>query len=230
MTHHKSWDKFIKDNENLEKMSNFVNENDDICPVKDKVFRFFDCDLFKTKCVILGMDPYYSTYEKEGVSYPVATGRAFEVENIENFTDKYKQSSLSNIFKALSYYKFNKLYSMDELRTEKIKQKIEFLNIHKWYDEMEKRGVIFLNASLTTIIGRPGAHTKIWNDFMNELISYIDKLKSPMWLIWGKEALSRIEGLINKKRIIYSCHPASRFNNNFVEDCCFKKVKEVIWF
>ena len=36
---------------------------------------------------------------------------AFEVYNIDRWTDKYRQSSLANIFKALCFYKYNKKYS-----------------------------------------------------------------------------------------------------------------------
>lgn len=175
------------------------------------------------------MDPYASTYLKNGVRVPVATGRAFEVANVENFTDKYKQSSLLNIFKALCYYKYKKYLSIDELR-EKFKcETSALINTHYWFDAMEENGVIFLNSTLTTTIGKSGAHINEWAEFMNELILYIEKNYKCKWLIWGDKALNRIKNIVDNKNIIYSCHPASRINNDFVENNCFIKANEVKW-
>lgn len=230
MKYHKSWEKFINSSVHFSEMQHFVEITDNICPPKDKVFRFLNCDLDKVKCIILGMDPYPSTYNKDGKILPVATGRAFEVANVDKFTDKYKQQSLSNIFKSLCYYKFGKKYSIEELRCDSMMNKITYLKTVDWFDEMEKEGVIFLNATLTTIVGKSGAHIDIWTDFMNELISYINSNVDCKWLIWGSVALNRVKGLVSDKNIVYSCHPASRQNNNFVEECCFKKVKDINWF
>lgn len=230
MEYHKSWKKFIESSKHFDKMLHFVESTDNICPLKDKVFRFLDCDFDNVKCIILGMDPYPSTYVKDGKTLPVATGRAFEVANVYKFTDRYKQQSLSNIFKTLCYYKFGKKYSMEELRSDAMTSKITFLKTSDWFDEMEREGVIFLNATLTTIVGKSGAHIDKWTDFMNELIRYIDSNVSCKWLIWGNVALNRVKGLVADKNIVYSCHPASRQNNDFVEDCCFKKVKDINWF
>ena len=230
MTFDASWDNFIKSSKYFEQMKKFVEKANDICPSKENVFRFMNCKLDKVKCVILGMDPYPSTYMKDGKELPVATGRAFEVANIDKFTDKYKQQSLSNIFKTLCYYKFGKIYNIESLRDEKISSKIRYINVHEWFDKMEENGVIFLNATLTTVVGKSGAHIDIWTDFMDELIKYICANTDSKWLIWGNVALNRVKDIIDEKDIIYSCHPASRQNNNFVEDCCFKKVKNIEWF
>ena len=120
MTFDASWDNLIKNSKYFKRMEEFVDKTKDICPSKENVFRFMNCKLDKVKCVILGMDPYPSTYIKDGKEVPVATGRAFEVANIDKFTDKYKQQSLSNIFKTLCYYKFGKIYNIESLRDEKI--------------------------------------------------------------------------------------------------------------
>lgn len=219
---HKSWDLFIKDSKELDKMLSFVEKTRNISPAKEKVFRFFENDVSKAKCIILGMDPYPSD---------VATGRAFEVRGITYFTDKYKQSSLSKIFKALWYYRYDEMLSMEDLREEAIGSKNELINIKTWYDEMEKQGVIFLNATLTTLLGKADAHTNIWEAFMDELLHYIvDTNGDIKWLIWGQNALMRVESIVPPSNIIYTCHPASRVNNTFVEDCTFRKVGGIKWF
>lgn len=216
----KSWKKFIDNSKYYKEMLDFVDKEKGIAPTKDKVFRFMDVDLDKAKCVILGMDPYPSTY---GNRIPVATGRSFEVANVIDFTDKYKQTSLAQILKTLCYIKFGKVMSIDEIRNTGFR-----LNMHKWFDDMEKEGVIFLNSALTNKINNPGSHIKIWKPFMDELIEFMSH-KNLKWLIWGKDALDRVKDIIPKENIIYTCHPATRVNNTFVNDCCFKKVKGIRW-
>lgn len=227
-----SWNKFIKENNNLilDKLD-FINKTKNLCPKKENVFRFFMCDLNKTKCIILGMDPYPSTYLNNGYNMPVATGRAFEVENVKYWIDKYKQSSLSKIFKALWYYKYNQILSIDAIRKNVNSKNIDNFNVKKWFDDMESKGVIFLNATLTTVEGKSGAHSDIWDDFMDKLMVYINNKNNKIkWLIWGNHALDRVSKIIDNNSIIYSCHPASRVNNNFIEDNCFKKMSEIEWF
>lgn len=230
MEYHKSWKKFIDSSKYFVDMERFIETTSDICPTKENVFRFFLCDLSSTKYIILGMDPYPSTYEENGVLKPVATGRSFEVANVDKWTDRYKQSSLSNIFKALCFYKFNKIYSMQELREIEKNCKISFIYTHKWFNTMEDRGVIFLNATLTTIRGKSGSHIGNWKDFMNELIVYINLNSNCKWLIWGNVALDRVKDIIDSDKIIFSCHPASRVKNDFIENNCFLKASEIEWF
>lgn len=230
MNYHNSWKKFIDNSIYLNEMIAFVDSTKDLCPLKENVFRFFNCDLSNAKYIVLGMDPYPSTFKKDGKTLPVATGRAFEVMNIDRWTDKYRQVSLAMIFKALCYYKFNKSYSMEELRILANKGEINFINTHDWFDTMENRGVIFLNSTLTTIVGSSGAHIGKWTNFINELIFFINENSECHWLIWGNNALDRVKDIVSRDKIIYSCHPASRDNNDFILNNCFKKAKEVDWF
>lgn len=209
-------------------MQDFVDSEKNLCPEKKDVFRFLNNDLNNIKCVILGMDPYPSTYTYKGIEHPVATGRAFEVKNVDLWTDKYKQKSLLMIFKSLCFMKFGKEFSVSDLRTSVSKENFRYINIHDWFDSMEKSGVVFLNATLTTSIGKSNAHKNIWKDFMNELIEYINTFDC-MWLIWGQDAYSRVKDLVDDKKIIYTCHPATRVNNTFVKDCVFSKIKSIKW-
>lgn len=217
---HKSWKKFIEKSKYYNEMLSFVDKEKNIAPLKENVFRFMDTDIDNAKCVILGMDPYPSTY---GNGIPVATGRSFEVANVDDFTDKYKQTSLAQIFKSLCYMKFGKIMTIDEIRDSGMK-----LNTHKWFDDMESQGVIFLNSALTNKLNNPGSHMNIWKPFMDELIEFMRDMNLK-WLIWGKDALNRVKDIIPEKDIIYTCHPATRFNNTFVKECCFKKIKGIKW-
>ena len=230
MEYHKSFENFISTSRYLNEMKTFVDNTKNLCPKKENVFRFLNNDLSNIKCIILGMDPYTSTYENNGKIEPVATGRAFEVANICFWTDKYKQVSLSNIFKTLCYMKFGKIYSMSDLRKFVTIENFRYLNVHDWFDNMEKQGVIFLNATLTSLIGMTGVHQNVWKNFVNETIQYILSYNQNIkWLIWGGMALKRVEDMVMNSNIIYSCHPATRVNNTFVNDCCFKRIKNIEW-
>lgn len=227
---HDTFKSFLKSSRYYKSMLDFVEKEKDIAPLKENVFRFLNFDLDKLKCIILGMDPYPSTYTLDGKDIPVATGRAFEVANVNKWTDHYRQTSLAVIFKTLYYFKTGKSLDMEMLR--KIDEnEIKYIYIHDWFDNMESEGVMFLNASLTTKIGHPNSHNDIWSGFMDELIKYIVSYKNTIkWLIWGKNAYDRVSGLVHKNNIIYTCHPATRVNNTFISDCCFKKVKGIDWF
>lgn len=227
---HDTFKDFVNESKHYKEMLCFIDREKDIAPLRENVFRFLNFNLNNLKCVILGMDPYPSTYEKDGKDIPVATGRAFEVASVNKWSDHYRQTSLAVIFKTLYYYKSGKMLDMDELR--KLDEKdIKYINIHEWFDAMESEGVMFLNASLTTKIGFPDSHTEKWKQFMDELIKYIAYYKKGIkWLIWGKNALNRVENLVDKSDIVYTCHPATRVNNTFIKDCCFKKVSEISWF
>ena len=230
MSYHKSFEKFLKDSKYYKEMCDFVAHTKDLCPEEKNVFRFLNNDINNAKCIILGMDPYPATYDDNGVDRPIATGRSFEVADVKLWTDKYRQVSLANIFKTLAYLKFGKIYTIEELRKIVTKDNFRYINIHDWFNAMEKEGVVFLNATLTTIKHKSGVHEKIWTNFIDELIRYIlDINKNIKWLIWGNVALNRVSKLVGKKNIVYTCHPATRVNNTFVKDCPFKNVKSVNW-
>ncbi|MBR1844501.1 MAG: hypothetical protein IJ790_02110 [Lachnospiraceae bacterium] len=225
-----SFKEFIATSKHYKEMQDFVSKSHDLCPEPKNVFRFFSNDVSNAKCVILGMDPYPATYKCGTMDKPIATGRSFEVANIRFWTDKYRQTSLANIFKSLIYMKTGKIYTIEELRKKINKDNFRYIDIHDWFDAMEEEGVIFLNATLTTLKNKSDAHSKIWEGFMDELLRYMVTVnKDLIWLIWGTKALNRVKDIVDRKHIIYTCHPATRVNNTFVKDCPFKKIKIINW-
>ena len=72
---HPSWKPFFTQEisailDDVENQIGIAN-SEELTPDRNRILRFFALDLFKTKVVILGQDPY----PQQGV----ATGRAFEV-------------------------------------------------------------------------------------------------------------------------------------------------------
>lgn len=77
-----------------------------------------------------------------------------------------------------------------------------------------KQGVLLLNASLTTSVGKTNAHAKIWKPFTDELIKYISHdskcgpVDSLIFMLWGKYAKEKMK-IINEDCIIYTwIHPS----------------------
>lgn len=248
---HKSFEDFIMKNE---KELDLICEKigDDFYPNKENVLRFARCDLNKIKVIILGMDPYPSSYNSDSIrrgelsevapsgvtnpiEMPVATGRSFEVGNVDKWTDKFKQTSLINILKSLYYLKYNKEESIENIRNDIENKKFIISDPHEWFDKMENNGVMFLNATLTVKKGKPNSHKKIWKKFMDDVICYIndfDKDNNIIWLLWGKDAFDRVNDAvkdsIKKPKIIYKVHPASRVKNDFIVNNGFKDIKKMI--
>lgn len=230
--YHNSYEDFLNNNQELENIINILwKKSDNICPSIDNIFRFMNRNIDNIKVIILGMDPYPQTYMCDGKEVPVATGRAFEVANVEKWTDSYRQKSLAMIFKALWNYKYDEILSMEEIRKKTLENDRQIqLNVKKWYDKMEEQGVVFLNAYLSVEKGQPLSHKAMWDGFTTKLMKYINEKNNRIkWFIWGREALNKVEGIVNKDNIVYNCHPATRTCNDFVENSCFKKVQEINW-
>ena len=248
---------------------------DDFYPSAENVLRFARVNIKKIKVIILGMDPYPSSYILEAGSQahpyrrvpsngkmsepflrdgglsasssrrgelasplerPVATGRSFEVANVDSWFQKFKQASLTNILKSLYYLKYNKEENIEKIRNEIKEDKFKILPPHEWFDKMEEEGVLFLNATLTVKKNKPNSHTAIWKNFMDDLIKYIcdfDKEKNITWLLWGKNAYDRVCDALKdeneKPKIIFKVHPASRVKNDFVVNNGFSEIKNIKW-
>lgn len=219
---------------------NFINEKriselkkihesiSDFFPRKDKVLRFLESDFNNLKYIIVGMEPYPSSYEIDGTVIPEATGRSFEVSSMQNKTwaSKFKQSSLRNILKTIYYNETGKIIKLDEIRKEIENDMFKILDPTAWFDEMEKQGVLFLNASLTVEPYNVGSHTNLWNDFMTNLIEYINKNSNAKWMLWGNDAKARVYDLVDKDKCILSCHPRLA---KFVDENCFQYAKDINW-
>lgn len=197
-------------------------------PNENLVLRFLNMDFDNLKYVIVGMEPYPSSFVRDGVVVPEATGRSFEVESLRGKTwdAKFKQSSLRNILKAIYYARTGKNGSMEEIRKNIRDGIFPMSPPNEWFDLMEKQGVLFLNASLTVEPGNVGSHKQLWDKFVTDLIQHIEENRDVTWLLWGKDAQERV--LPHVKNYVLSCHPRLP---EFVTENCFKneKLQGVNW-
>ena len=224
---HATWNNFITENIKSE-LDNISASINDYYPEDENVLRFMNNDLSSIKYIIVGMEPYCTEFEKNGVVYPEATGRSFEVRSLrdKSWNDKFRQSSLRNIIKTIYYNETGKLISMEELREKINNGEFKIAAPGIWFDNLEKQGVLFLNATLTVKPHQVDSHTKFWTSFMNELIIYISKVSSPVWLLWGNKAIERVSPLISDEFIIKASHPRV---NAFCFENCFKETIGIDW-
>lgn len=85
------------------------------------------------------------------------------------------------------------------------------LGIHPngFKDKMLNKGVLLLNAYLTTELGRAGAHKTIWNEFSKTMITSISKYKPNLtWVLLGNDAKSYKEYII-EGTVYTGIHPAA---------------------
>ena len=110
-------------------------------------------------------------------------------------------------------------------------KKIILFNPTSFYDITELQGILWLNSTLTVAPNNSGSHMKIWNNYMNNLFRYISsKNNNIKYLVFGEQAKNKLIDIMNKKNMIITCHPASRFNNDFVTSDCFKKVNDILLY
>lgn len=90
--YHPNWESFIYSadvQKEIREIERFL-ETEEYFPSEDNVLRFLRQDPVKTKAVIVGMEPYPSSFVENGAVVPETTGRSFEVASIREWTDKFK--------------------------------------------------------------------------------------------------------------------------------------------
>lgn len=232
VSHHPSWDKFINgDNfsplDELECIESKIGDN--YFPSPKNVLRFMKLDLSILRYVIVGMEPYPSSFECDGEIIPEATGRSFEVASLKgkSWSDKFKQSSLRNIVKTLYFNKTNEKVGLEELRNFIKNGEFPISNPSIWFDNVEKQGVCFLNATLTVEPYNVASHTKYWDRFMEETIKYmVNENPHLKWVLWGQPAQKRVLPFIDKENAICSMHPRLV---GFIDENCFAKMNDIDW-
>jgi uracil-DNA glycosylase len=195
-------------------------------PIPEKVLRFLSVPLSSVKIIILGQDPYPQA--------GVATGRAFEVENLKSWAKPFQNISLKNILRAIYKAYTGEIIKYNHLK-EKLDNEFPVLPPGKLFSNWEDQGVLLLNTSFTCQIGKPASHQKIWEEFSSQLFSYINKFNSEKtWFLWGAHAQEATTAL-NLKNSIKTQHPMMCYDGIerktdflFGEINCFELYKNQI--
>jgi len=223
-----NWD-FINKEKNKELLKIYdAIKNDGFFPHEDNVLRFLKMDFNNIKYVIMGMEPYPSSYTVNNILFPEATGRSFEVSSMINKTwqDKFKQSSLRNILKTIYYNEEGVIIPLDSIRKKIANKEFIIAAPSEWFNSLEKQGVLFLNATLTVKPGVVASQTIYWKSFMQDLIIHINEKSDAKWFLWGNDAKNAVLPYVDEKKCIITCHPRLA---QFVDENCFQYAKDIDW-
>jgi len=207
----------------VKEISKIFSKIEEYTPNREDVFKVFQKDLKNVKVVLLGMDPY--------PQLGVATGRSFEVKK-DSWLDKGVNTSLKNILKLIYKTYVGVIPTIEELREEIKNNRFDILPPTEIFESWESQGVLLLNVALTFILGEPVSHLKMWKEFTEDLLSYLEsKNQKLIFLLWGSKAIKYKKNIKNSK-IIEHNHPAICGNlknpKDFMNGTSFSETREII--
>lgn len=227
-TFNKSWENFLTPEIKKEIDSIESKIGNDYTPEREKVLRFLNLNLNEAKVVILGQDPY----KPEGV----ANGRSFQPDNLESWTQPFKQVSLKNMIRLIhKTYKditdYSSILSYKNISEEIKKGEFSIKPPKEWFDSLEKQGVLFLNTYLTCKINLSNSHKNIWENFSKEMLKFISSQNPNLiWFLWGNESIANKQYIL-KGKIYESRHPmmcSEKYDDDFLKSDCFKDTMNII--
>lgn len=160
-----------------------VDDNKRFTPPLKQVFRAFqECPLDKLKVVVIGQDPY--------PQLGVADGIAFSCGNTMK-----REASLRYIHKAIITTVYDGKKDIKDMSPD--------------LTGLANQGVLMLNTSLTTEIGKIGKHFDIWSPFVRYLVDMLNAGEPLVWVFLGKKA-EELGDLVDDQHVkLYASHPAS---------------------
>ena len=195
LTIHKSWENLFSKYDI--NLDTLYNGDRIIYPPREQIFRVFEMDVNDIKVVLLGQEPCHSTGQSHGLSFSVP-------ENVKI------PSPLKNIFREIELEFPERNYSFTNG------------NLENWF---YREKIFLLNSSLSVINGKPGIHMKLWNDFTNDVIQYIDENnKNCVFLLLGSYAKAKSIFIQNKNNIVEAQHP-SPLARGFIGSNIFKRIE-----
>ena len=226
---HKNWQAFLSDSNTgiIKKIEEDIS-GDDYTPSSERILRFLEFPLSAAKIIIVGQDPY----PQPGV----ATGRAFEVGDLKSWDEKFRNISLKNIIRAIYKAYTGKILKYNEIK-DKLNGEFSILPPGILFRHWESEGVLLLNTSFTCKHGIPGSHKKIWKEFTNLLLEYINCQNPDItWFLWGNHAREATRHL-HIKNSIYLMHPMMCYDmpgreRDFLygnENCFERFAGEIDW-
>ena len=127
---------------------------------------------------------------------------------------KKPQSSLSKLHYGINNTVKNSLASSNDL------------------SYLAKQGVLLLNTSLTTEIGRTDTHRKHWKPFIANLLDHLQYNKPELvYLMLGEKAQYWEDTIEDSNKVVRASYPAQEdYAKQYTWDCenCFNKVNEIL--
>ena len=168
----------------IETLKKHVADNKRFTPPLKQVFRAFqECPLEELKVIFVGQDPYPQMGVADGIAF--SCGNTLKPE-----------ASLRYIQRALIDTVYQGKITVNDLNPD----------LTNW----SRQGILMLNTSLTTEIGKIGKHLDLWKGLISYLFDMLNTQKQDIiWVFLGKKA-QEYSDLIGDHHIkLYASHPAS---------------------
>ena len=166
----------------LNELYNLSSQDKKFTPPLKQVFRAFEeCPYDNLKVVIIGQDPY--------PQFGVADGISFSCSNT-NILQPSLRYVLGEVNKTI--------YGENLVSTD--------VDLKRWSNQ----GILMLNTSLTTEVGKIGQHYDIWKGFTAYLLDYLTHNKENIVYIYmGKKAQEWADLTGDNNHKLFVSHPAS---------------------
>lgn len=194
----------------------------------EMILRFLTVPLDQVKVVWLGQD----VYPAKGV----ATGRAFEIGQLDSWQAPFRQASLRNIVRLIhknytNIENYESIYTFQAIREEIKSGTFPIKEPPVWFESLEKQGVLFLNSAFTCEVDVPNSHKHLWRRFSEHVFQYISEQRPDIiWFLWGKEAIAK-KAFIPEGTFMESRHPSrcsASYEDDFLKFTGFKDTKHLI--
>ena len=166
----------------LNQLYNLSIQDKKFTPPLKQVFRAFEeCPYDNLKIVIIGQDPYPQLGVADGISFSCSN------------TNKL-QPSLRYVLDEIN----RTVYGENPVSTD--------VDLTRWSNQ----GILMLNTSLTTEVGKIGQHYDIWKNFTAYLLDYLTHNKENIVYIYmGKKAQEWADLTGDNNHKFFVSHPAS---------------------
>lgn len=203
-------DKFIQDNDHiLTAVANYIEQQENITPPPRMIWDAFHLVSFDKEClfpnslkvVIIFQDPYPQERMASGVAMSTTNGRI--PSTLYNFHKRMKDTITD--------------YPIPDLRSGDVRG-------------LCLQGVLLLNASLTTEVRTPNAHSDAWSLFTVQLIRWmVDTFPFLVFVTLGRNAGSYADHITNRRihPVITTSHPSGMGYKYGFNNCdIFNEVNE----
>jgi len=166
----------------LNELYNLSSQDKKFTPPLKQLFRAFEeCPFDNLKVVIIGQDPYPQLGVADGISFSCSNTNIL-------------QPSLRYVLGEVN----KTIYGENLVSTD--------VDLKRWSNQ----GILMLNTSLTTEVGKIGQHYDIWKGFTAYLLDYLTHNKENIVYIYmGKKAQEWADLTGDNNHKLFVSHPAS---------------------
>jgi len=188
-----------------------------VTPELSQIYRcFLECPWERLHTVILNLGPY-SQLTKDGIR--VADGLAFSARNSE-----LAPVQLETVHQVLDETVYAGHYT--PVPHWNYEQSLAGYDLKSWANQ----GILLLNCSLTTLIGKEHEHLDLWHPFIEYILSMINSQKDSIgFIIIGSPKIDINKLLTNNTFYKCTCEPimaAKYMNRQWFHRDCFKSIHD----